>query len=91
MQWKLGAQAGTAVIRDMSASGARLEGVKVGPPRGEAVLLTLRFYESALPIHIEGVVIRHTESGGFAVRFQALAPRVRAQIASILPKIGTPR
>jgi hypothetical protein len=41
-------------------------------------------------VRIEGTVMRHTETGGFAVQFHSLPPRVRAQIASILPRIGKP-
>jgi hypothetical protein len=90
VRWQLGTYSGTAVVRDMSASGARVEEVGFGPQRGDVVVLTLRFYESALPVRIEGTVMRHTEAGGFAVQFHPLPPRVRAQIASILPRIGKP-
>lgn len=88
--WRIETTSGAAVVRDMSASGARIESAGVRPAIGEGIDLSIRIYPGAVPVRVDGKVMRHTETGGFAVQFQSMKPRVRAQIASILPKIGKP-
>jgi hypothetical protein len=66
---------GQGQIADVSAKGARIEGVLPQPPLGTDV--RLGFFLSVFEVGVDlqrfevtGAVVRHTQSGGFAVRFR---------------------
>ena len=76
-------------VQDISVTGARIEGVDQLPEEGEELRLGFSFTARALPVPIRGRVIRHTESGGFAVEFADLDFRTRILLGALLPTVGT--
>ncbi len=75
-------------VQDISVSGARIEGVGTQPPEGSELRLGFSFSARALPVPIRGRVVRHTESGGFAVRFEGLDFRTQILLSALLPSVG---
>lgn len=75
-------------VRDMSVMGARIEGARLVPRPGEKLRLGFSFYARALPIPLGARVVRHTETGGFAVRFEDVDFRTRILLEALLPKYG---
>ena len=73
-------------VQDISATGARIEGAPVVPAEGSELRLGFSFYAYALPVPIRGRVVRHTETGGFAVEFQDVDFRTQILLRALLPK-----
>jgi len=73
-------------VRDISSTGARIENAVVVPAEGTQLRLGFSFYASALPVPIHGTVVRHTETGGFAVEFREVDFRTQILLRALLPK-----
>ena len=73
-------------VQDISSTGARIENAAVLPPEGTRLRLGFSFYAYALPVPIHGKVVRHTETGGFAVEFQQVDFRTQILLRALLPK-----
>ena len=72
---------------DMSLVGARIERVDRRPPPGKRLELVLRLAGSDSLVEVPVEVIRHTETGGFAVRFCEPDVRVLRILRTILPRL----
>lgn len=75
-------------VRDMSITGARIEDTNAIPEEGSMLRLGFAFYAHALPVPIHGKVVRHTESGGFAVEFKDVDFRTQILLRALLPKVS---
>ena len=75
-------------VTDMSVSGARIEDSGPPPPEGSVLKLGFALHAEGLPIPIRADVIRHTETGGFAVSFRDLDFRTEVILSALLPQIG---
>ena len=75
-------------VQDISATGARIEGAEAAPPVGSELRLGFSFYAYALPVPIRGRVVRHTETGGFAVGFMDVDFRTQILLRALLPKFS---
>ncbi len=75
-------------VHDISVTGARIEGAPVVPPEGTELRLGFSFYAYALPVPIRGQVVRHTETGGFAVDFKEVDFRTQILLQALLPKFS---
>jgi hypothetical protein len=76
-------------VEDMSISGARIENIQAPPPTGTKLRLGFSFYAHALPVPIHGRVVRHTETGGFAVEFEDVDFRTQILLRALLPKVSS--
>lgn len=76
-------------VQDISVSGARIEGTTVRPAEGSMVRLGFSFYAEALPVPMRAQVVRHTETGGFAVRFDDVDFRTQILLRALLPQVGS--
>ena len=72
---------------DGSLSGARIEQVTRLPARGQGLRLLLHLAPSKGPLEVHGEVIRHTETGGFAVRFCEFDTRTLRVLRAVLPRL----
>jgi predicted HicB family RNase H-like nuclease len=75
-------------VQDISALGARLEKVGIQPAEGTVLGLKIALFENAVPMKLEGKVVRHTDSGGFSVQFVSLDARVERILRTLLPKLA---
>lgn len=75
-------------VRDMSVTGARIEGVAERPPEGAQLRLGFSFHSQSLPVPIHATVVRHTESGGFAVAFEDMDFRTQILLRALLPNVS---
>jgi hypothetical protein len=75
-------------VQDISSTGARIENAAVLPAEGTRLRLGFSFYAYALPVPIHGKVVRHTETGGFAVEFQEVDFRTQILLRALLPKFN---
>ncbi len=75
-------------VHDISSTGARIENAAVQPEEGTRLRLGFSFYAYALPVPIHGKVVRHTETGGFAVEFQEVDFRTQILLRALLPKFS---
>jgi hypothetical protein len=76
-------------VHDMSVSGARIEKVNAAPEEGSKLRLGFAFYAHALPVPIHATVVRRTETGGFAVRFDNVDFRTQILLRSLLPQVSS--
>ena len=65
-----GREEGSAILKDLSRSGALLEATTIRTAVGDSVTIWLRTEPDAEPDSLHAEVVRHT-SDGFAVEFQA--------------------
>lgn len=77
-------------VQDISSTGARIEDAAVVPDPGTRLRLGFSFYAYALPVPIHGRVVRHTETGGFAVEFEEVDFRTQILLRALLPKFSGP-
>ncbi len=82
---------GTAMLWDISASGARVEQAGVTPVRGEKLRIEFSFFEDSPPVELKGEVVRISETGGFSMKFLSLSPRMKQILTRLLPKIASSR
>ena len=68
---------GQGQTRDISTSGARIEQINGRPPIGTPLVLRLLMFPNQHVLTVGASVVRQTESGGFAVEFDALDDRTR--------------
>ncbi len=80
VEFHCGVLLGYGTMIDISLSGARIEEVDRRPPVGKKLKLLLRLSQSNGSLEVPAEVVRHTESGGFAVRF----PDTNVQVLRIL-------
>ncbi len=78
---------GKGTMVNDSLSGACIEQVTPLPARGQGLRLLLYLASSGSPLEVHGEVIRHTETGGFAVRFCEPDVRVLRILRTILPRL----
>lgn len=83
-----GAREGAGVLADISHSGARLEDCSEQPPVGTRVRLYV-FAEPAPAFELEGVVVRHTETG-FAIGYELHDAAIRARVDAVSELARTP-
>ncbi len=67
-------------LRNISLSGARIESTKIALSVGAPVALTFSMSPRGRVFEVRSCVVRRTESGGYAVRFDALDPALREAI-----------
>ena len=79
--------AGEGTMVNGSLSGARIEQVTCLPARGQGLRLLLSMAASEGSLHVRGEVTRHTETGGFAVRFCELDARTLRILRTVLPRM----
>ena len=79
--------AGKGNMVNGSLSGARIEQVTQLPARGQGLRLLLYLAPSNGPLEVHGEVIRHTETGGFAVRFCELDAQIVRVLRAVLPRV----
>ena len=75
-------------VENMSVSGARIEGAGIQPPKGESLKLGFCLHVEALPVPIRATVVRHTDSGGFAVEFENVDFRTQLLLRALLPRVS---
>ena len=75
-------------VQDISALGLRVEEGQIQPAEGTVVGLNLSLYPNSVPLALEARVVRHTETGGFCVKFVNLDARVERVLRTVLPKIA---
>ncbi len=75
---------GRGRVRDLSTTGARIEDIQTRPRVGTP--LTVEFYPfpDMTPVKLHARVVRETESGGFAVEFEAPDETTRSLIQLLL-------
>jgi hypothetical protein len=84
---EVGALCGTGRIHDVSATGLRIEECAIAPDVGERARLTFVLSVEQPAFEAEGLVVRHTETGGFAVRWVAVQPRLRELVALLVARL----
>ena len=67
-------------MRNISLSGARIESTKIALSVGAPVVLTFSMSPRGRVFEVRSCVVRRTESGGYAVRFDALDPALREAV-----------
>lgn len=82
------ANRGQGQVTNMSVSGALIDRTDVLPEEGQLVRLGFSFHAHALPVPITGRVVRHTESGGFAVSFEDVDFRTQILLRTLLPSVS---
>ncbi len=78
---------GKGTMVNGSLSGASIEQVTRLPARGQGLRLLLHLARSKGPLEVHGEVIRHTETGGFAVRFCELDAQTLRVLRTVLPRV----
>lgn len=76
-------------VRDISVSGACIERSAARPLEGSRVQLGFAFYAHALPVPMQGRVVRHTPDGGFAVEFEDVDFRTQVLLRALLPNVSS--
>jgi hypothetical protein len=66
-----GGISGSGRLRNLSISGARIEGSEHRPEIGTPLVVQLFPLPGVMPLHVFAEVVRETETGGFAVRFRS--------------------
>ena len=80
------AEGGAGLIADLSYSGARLEETSFSPELGTSVRLYV-FIQPVDPFHLEGHVIRHTDTG-FAIRYDVDDEEIRQLVDDVSALVG---
>ncbi len=78
---------GKGTMVNGSLSGACIEQVTRLPARGQGLRLLLYLAPSGRALEVHGEVTRHTETGGFAVRFCELDARTVSVLRVVLPLV----
>ncbi len=79
---------GTAVLTDISYSGALLGETSVRPDVGSQITLYV-FLQPIDPIELSGEVVRHTENG-FAIEYKDVSKAVRRLVDDAAAIVRTP-
>ncbi|MEE8508716.1 MAG: PilZ domain-containing protein [Myxococcota bacterium] len=79
---------GTAVLTDISYSGALLGETSVQPDIGSVITLYV-FLQPVNPIELAGEVVRHTENG-FAIEYKDVSKAVRRLVDDAAAIVRTP-
>jgi len=69
---------------DISLSGARLERTGIRPSSGDRVTIVFGLKGYVHPFEIIARVVRPTDSGGYAVQFEAIDPKLKTTLESAL-------
>jgi hypothetical protein len=77
---ELGTTCDDGLLSDISLSGARLERTGIRPPIGSQVTIIFSLKGHRMPFEVVARVIRATESGGYAVQFEAIDPKLKAAL-----------
>jgi hypothetical protein len=84
---EVGTLCGTGRIYDVSATGLRVEECGIVPAVGESTKLTFVLSVEQPAFEVQAQVVRHTETGGFAVTFVAVEPRFRDLVAALAERV----
>jgi hypothetical protein len=77
---ELGTTCDDGVLSDISLSGARLERTGIRPLTGSQVTIIFSLKGHRSPFEVVARVVRATESGGYAVQFEAIDPKLKAAL-----------
>ena len=83
-----GAREGAGVLAEISYSGARLDDCSEQPPVGTRVRLYV-FVQPVSPFELEGLVVRHTESG-FAITYELFDAEIRRLVDDVTALVAAP-
>ena len=84
-------QDGQGFVQDISASGARIERATIKPTEGSRLRIEMSLFKESARMPLYGEVVRHTDSGGFCVRFVNMDPRMQRVLRVLLPKVADER
>lgn len=87
-QFETLSDSGTAVLLDISYSGALLGETSALPDVGTVITLYV-FLQPVDPIELVGAVVRHTENG-FAIEYKDVSPAVRRLVDDASAIVRTP-
>ncbi len=87
VEFRCESRGGEGSMLDVSLAGARIEQVTTRPPPGVELQLLLRLPQSTSAVELSAQVVRHTETGGFAVRFHKLDVGALRILRSALPRV----
>ena len=73
----------TGRVHDISGTGARIEDTPLKPAVGADVRVTFVLSLDRPGFEVLGEVVRFTETGGFAISFSAVDPRLRAVLIEL--------
>ena len=76
---------GTAMARNVSATGALLEDAEPLLISGGEISLRFSLAQDTIPVEVSAEVVRETETG-FAVRFTTMDARIRAVLRTVISK-----
>ena len=81
--------AGTAILQDISYSGAQLGETSTLPEIGSEITLYV-FLQPINPIELGGTVVRHTENG-FAIEYKDVNPEIRRLVDDAAAIVQAPK
>jgi len=76
-----GRQEGAGTLAEISYSGARLDEASIRPEPGSRITLYV-FVQPVAPFELQGVVVRHTETG-FAVDYDLFDAEIRRLVDDV--------
>jgi hypothetical protein len=82
------AEEGAGVLGEISYTGARLDDTSMRPPHGSKIKLYV-FIQPVAPFELEGVVVRHTETG-FALLYDLKDPELRRLVDDVSAVVAAP-
>jgi hypothetical protein len=82
---------GTAIVFDISSSGARLEESSTPLIAGQRLTVSFSFFPDSTPVELSARVVRNNNESGCCISFERLEPRVRQILVQLLPKIALDR
>ena len=84
---EIGHLCGTGRVFNVSETGLRIEDCPLRPQIGKRARVNFALSPDHEPFTFEAEVVRHTETGGFAVAFIAVDPRFRTLIGSLAEQV----
>jgi hypothetical protein len=81
---EMGTTCDDGTLCDISLSGARLERTGIRPMSGDRVSIVFGLKGFVQPFEIIARVVRPTDSGGYAVQFEAIDPKLKATLEAAL-------
>ena len=78
---------GKGYLLDISLSGARIEEVDRRPLVGDRLRIVFESGPSTDPDWVPAEVVRHSVTGGFAVKFYEIDVRVLAILRGLMPRV----
>ena len=88
-QFETLSSSGTAVLQDISYSGAQLSETSKLPEIGSEITLYV-FLQPINPIELVGTVVRHTENG-FAIEYKDVDPEIRRLVDDAAAIVQAPK